>query len=122
MPGRQCPAWVPRSQAIWPISRFLLVWICRGLFSRPFTLAHNAAQSYILYLGRIHLSHTLDICPLHFQRRIFTQNVNRCFLVCTTFPACGCFYTSHFSAGAHLAFLRYCNTVAFLQEDDDICI
>ncbi len=27
-----------------------------------------------------------------------------------------------FSAGAHLAFLRSCNTVAFLQDDDDICI
>ncbi len=27
-----------------------------------------------------------------------------------------------FSAGAHLAFLPSYNTVAFLQEDDDICI
>ncbi len=26
------------------------------------------------------------------------------------------------SAGAHLAFLHSCNSVAFLQEDNDICI
>ncbi len=31
-------------------------------------------------------------------------------------------YDNSLSAGAHLAFLQYGNTVAVLREDDDVCI